>query len=120
MTRSEIANLAKYGEECLQDSATKHELKTKLLALAEEQFNSLIKAYKVECVDPQLGYLYSRLGDVKYIQEQYELAEKLYLDSLVLLIVGGEYCQVRARAHVGLARTYIKLNNFNKARENFS
>lgn len=119
MTRSEIAKLAKYGEECLQDSETKPEVKEKLLVLAEEQFKNLITQYKVECVDPMLGYLYCRLGDVKYKQEHYEVAEKTYLDSLVHLIVRGEYCQDRARAHVGLARTYIKLNDFNKARENF-
>lgn len=119
MTRSEISKLAKYGEECLEDSVEKPEVKDKLLMLAEEQFNKLITEFKVECVEPQLGYLYCRLGDVKYKQELYEQAEKTYLDSLDHLSVRGEYCQDRARAHIGLARTYIKLNDFNNAREHF-
>lgn len=119
MTRSEIVKLAKYGESCYQDSFNSPEIKDKLLSLAEEQFNYLIKEYKAECIEPMVGYLYSRLGEIKYTQSNYKEAEKNYLDALGNLIVKGEYCQDRARAHVGLAKTYMKLNKDKDAREHF-
>ena len=119
MTRSEIIKLTKYGEECLQDSFTKPEVKDKLLTLAEEQFNHLIKEYNSECIEPMVGYVYVRLGEVKYNQKQYLKAEKSYLEALVHLIVRGEYCQDRAQAHIGLAKTYMKLANEEGAREHF-
>lgn len=119
MTRTEIAKLAKYGEECLQDSSNKPEIRDKLLSLAEEQFNHLIKEYASECIEPMAGYVFVRLGEVKYQQKEYLKAEKTFLESLAHLIVRGEYCQDRARAHVGLARTYMKLANEEGAREHF-
>ncbi len=119
MTRTEIAKLAKYGEECLHDSEENPQLKDKLLSQAEEQFNHLIKEYRSECIEPMVGYLYCRLGDVKYNQKQYEKAEKSYLDALSHLIVRGEYCQDRARSHIGLARTYLRLENRESAKEHF-
>lgn len=119
MTRSEIVKLAKYGEACFQDSFNSPEIKDKLLKLAEEQFKYLISEYKAECIEPMLGYLYSRLGEVKYNQGFYHEAEKNYLDALGNLIVKGEYCQDRARAHVGLAKTYMKLNDDKDAKEHF-
>lgn len=119
MTRIEIVKLAKYGEACFQDSFNSPELKDKLLSLAEEQFKYLINEYRAECIEPMVGYLYSRLGDVKYNQLSYQEAEKNYLDALANLIVRGEYCQDRARSHVGLAKTYLKLHNEKNAREHF-
>ena len=119
MTRSEIVKLAKYGEECLQDSFSTPDLSEKLLSLAEEQFKFLVDEYKAECIEPMVGYLYSKLGEVKYNQSAYSDAEKYYLDALVHLIVKGEYCQDRARTHAGLAKTYMKLNDERNAREHF-
>lgn len=119
MTRVEIAKLSKYGEDCLQDSYSKPEIRTKLLSLAEEQFKHLIKEYSSECIEPMAGYVFVRLGEVKYQQKDYLKAEKSFLDSLTHLIVRGEYCQDRARAHIGLARTYMKLANEEGAREHF-
>ena len=119
MPRNEIAKLAKYGEDCLHDSDKKPELKDKLLSLAEEQFNHLIKEFNSNSVEPMVGYLYCRLGDVKYSQKQYDKAEKSYLDALVRLTVRGEYCQDRAHSHIGLARTYMKLGNRENAKEHF-
>lgn len=119
MTRAEIVKLAKYGEECLQDSYGSPDLKEKLLILSEEQFKFLIAEYKAECIEPMVGYLYSRLGEVKYNQANYSEAEKYYLDALGNLIVRGEYCQDRARSHVGLGKTYMKLGNEKGAREHF-
>ena len=78
MTRSEIVKLAKYGDDCLHDSKEKPEFKDKLLSLAEEQFNHLISEYRSECIEPMVGYLYCRLGDVKYQQKQFEEAKKSY------------------------------------------
>lgn len=119
MTRSEIVKLAKYGESCYQDGLNSPDMKDKLLSLAEEQFNYLIGEYKAECIEPMVGYLYSRLGEIKYTQSNYIEAEKNYLDALGNLIVKGEYCQDRARTHVGLARTYMKLHKDKDAREHF-
>ena len=119
MTRSDIVKLAKYGEECIADSYNSPDLKEKLLSLAEEQFNQLIIEYKSECIEPMVGYLYGRLGEVKYNQKEYLNAEKNYLDALANLIVRGEYCQDRANAHLGLAKTYMKLANEEGAREHF-
>jgi tetratricopeptide (TPR) repeat protein len=119
MTRQEIIKLAKYGEECLQDSYNSPEIKEKLLNLAEEQFNILIMEYKAECIEPMVGYLYGRIGEVKYNQKEYLKAEKYYLDALANLIVRGEYCQDRAQAHLGLAKTYMKLANEDGAREHY-
>lgn len=119
MPRSEIAKLAKYGEDCFHDSYEKPELRDKLLSLAEEQFNHLIKEFKSKSVEPMVGYLYCRLGDVKYTQEQYDKAEKSYLNALDNLTVREEYCQDRAHSHIGLARTYMKLGNRESAKEHF-
>ncbi len=119
MTRSDIIRLAKYGEECLKDSYTNPEIKDKLLALAEEQFNLLINQYKTEKTDPMIGYLYARLGEVKFNQKKYLKSERAYLESLNHLIIRGEYCEDRAQAHFGLAKTYMKLANEEGAREHF-
>lgn len=119
MARSDIARLAKYGEECLKDSYTNPEIRDKLLALAEEQFNLLINQYASEKTEPMLGYLYSRLGQVKYNQKKYLKAERAYLSSLNHLIIRGEYCEDRAQAHFGLAKTYMMLANEEDAREHF-
>ena len=119
MTRSEIARLAKYGEECLKDSYSNPEIRDKLLALAEEQFNLLINQYTTEKADPMLGYLYTRLGEVKYNQKKYLKAEKAFLESLNHLVIRGEYCEDRAQTHFGLTKTYMKLANEESAREHF-
>lgn len=119
MSRNEIIKLAKYGEECLKDSFLSPDIKDKLLILAEEQFKSLINQYNENDMIPMVGYLYSRLAEVKYNQQDYGSAENYYVDALSNLIKPGDYCQDRAMAHIGLARTYMKLENYKAAREHF-
>ena len=108
MSRHEIVKLAKYGEECLQDSYNTPEIQDKLLSLAEQQFKFLLGLFKAQSIDPMVGYLFSLIGEVKYNQLAFLEAEKYYLEALVHLVVKGEYCQDRARTHAGLARSYMK------------
>lgn len=103
----------------MKDSYTNPEIKDSLLVLAEEHFNILINRINAEGTDPKLGYLYCRLGEVKFNQKKYIKAERAFVESLHHLVIRGEYCEDRARAHIGLARTYMKLANEEGAREHF-
>ena len=115
MQRTEIASLCSYAEQMMNDASKDIEKEKDLLEMAEKHLLSLLKDYKVECIDPQTGYIFSRLGLVKIAQKDYDMAEKYFLEALANLIVRGEFCQDRGLTYRSLGKTYFLKNNKEEA-----
>ncbi|MHA1990614.1 MAG: tetratricopeptide repeat protein [Candidatus Hodarchaeales archaeon] len=119
MSRSEIENLCKYAEDMIEHAIENPQMEEKLLNLAESHLSNLLEQYKVECIDTETGYIYSRLGMVKVTKNKLEEAEKCFTEALANLIVRGEFCQDRALSHWQLGKVYAKLEKNDQAKENF-
>ncbi|MFW9930369.1 MAG: tetratricopeptide repeat protein [Candidatus Thorarchaeota archaeon] len=109
----------KYAEQMFEDAKYSSENKEKLLDLAENTLVNLLKDHDVECIDPETGYILSRLGQLKMQQNDYDMAQQYFKEALSNLIVRGEFCQDRALSHLGLAISYRNLNNQVEAKNHF-
>ncbi|MHA2278508.1 MAG: hypothetical protein ACXAC2_22240, partial [Candidatus Kariarchaeaceae archaeon] len=54
------------------------QMEEKLLNLAESHLSNLLEQYKVECIDTETGYIYSRLGIAKLTKNKLDEAEKCF------------------------------------------
>lgn len=119
MQRKEIVDLCIYAEEMMADASRNKQKEKDLLEMAEQHLLSLLKQYKVECIDPQTGYIFSRLGLIKLAQKNYDMAEKYFLEALANLIIRGEFCQDRGLTHRSLGKTYFLKNIKEEAKNHY-
>ena len=119
MQRNEIVELCVYAEEMMNDASKNTQKENDLLEMAEQHLLSLLKQYKVECIDPQTGYIFSRLGLIKLAQKNYDMAEKYFLEALANLITRGEFCQDRGLTHRSLGKTYFLKNSKEEAKNHY-
>ena len=99
MSRIEVVKLCKYAEKMLKCASEDPRICDDLKGMAEEYLHSMLIKYDVERIDPDTGYILSRLGMVKLAQDDVIGAEKYFLESLANMVVRGEYCEDRAEVY---------------------
>ena len=111
-----IKYFVSFVDEMVSDSEKDEFNKKILLDLAESFLKRLLAFYENEKFNCLVGYVYQRLGWIKFYKEKYRKAEKMFLYSIVNL-KDCKYCtQELLESYMGLTRTYLMSNSPKKAK----
>lgn len=111
--------LVSYADEMILDSKKDQQHRKLLLHLAENFLMKLIKFYEDDKSYCFQGYIYQKLGWVKYQTQDYQSAEKQFLYSIVNLKNCKICRQELLESYWGLINTYINLKKYKIAKKYF-
>ena len=114
-----IKYLVSFADEMILDSEKDTQNKKILLDLADSYLKHLMLYYENENIDCLQGLLYQKLGWIKYQQDNYQIAEKHFLYSIINLKNCQNCIQELAESYWGLINTYVKLNKMKIAKKYF-
>lgn len=115
----QVKYFVSYADEMILESEKDSRNKKILLGLAESFLKTLIQFYQNENINCIEGYIYLKLGWIKYYQENYSKAEKDFLYSLINLKNCKLCTQELQDSYWGLINTYIKKNKLDLAKKYF-
>lgn len=114
-----IKYLLSFADEMVSDSEKDTNNKKILLDLADSYIKHLMLFYENEKIDCLQGLLYQKLGWIKYQQENFQIAEKHFLYSIINLKNCKNCIQELADSYWGLINTYVKFNKLKIAKKYF-
>ena len=114
-----IKYFATYVDEMVADSEKDTSHKKIILDLADSFLKSLLKFYENEKFSCLVGYVYQRLGWIKFYKGKYRKAEKMFLYSIINL-KDCKFCtQELLESYWGLTETYLMRHMVKKAKKYF-
>lgn len=114
-----IKYFVSFVDEMVADSEKDESNKYVILNLADSFLKSLLDFYETEQFTCVVGYVYQKLGWIKYYQGNFRKAEKMFLYAIINLKDCKHCVQELLESYLGLTKAYISGNKIKKAKKTF-
>ena len=114
-----IKYLVSYVDKMVADSEKDDQHREIILDLADSFLKRLLRFYENEKFSCLVGYVYQRLGWIKFHKGKYRKAEKMFFYSIINLKDCKICTQELIESYWGLTETYLMRNMIKKAKKYF-